>query len=175
VIQGESDSSIRLWLATRRAEDDARLRAYVRARTNGDRQAADEVVQHMYKKFLDGSIRPDGIPPSERFLFGVLRNLCRNYGRWSRQRQHDELDSHQDRPVLVDSDPAVIVERQDSFFYALEGLSDREREALCLSYSLSNAEIAQVMGLPTSRAAACAVYRARRKARARMHDVERQR
>lgn len=169
---GEPDPRIFSWLAETQGSDFPRLRDYVRVLTHGQSSEAEDVVQIMYQKLVDGSIALTQIPPSDAFLFSVLRGMCANYGRKSARWECIDPLVLADRPGPASGDPAVLVERLDSFSYALEGLSDREREALCLSCSLSNAEIAQVMGLPTTASAANAVYRARRKARTRWNGLE---
>ena len=79
-----------------------------------------------------------GIPPHAK----LVRNVPRSY--------------RIPRPRLAPSggDPAEVAVRRTALKQALDGLSGRERELIALKYfaGLSNAEIAEVVGLSESNA-----------------------
>ncbi len=152
------------------------LWAYL-SHVTGDPQAADDLVQETYIRFLGANRRWESDAHRRNFLFRVATNLARDRFRRDRLRRTESLDDRTARgasdegrrgPGEVWRGPSgprpVDPESRTDLGRALARLSPRERELLWLAYAegSSHREIADALGL---RAGGIRVllFRARRK------------
>lgn len=117
-----------------------------------DRELAEEVLQSVYAKVLDGRAPHDGRSSFQTWLFAVIRNAALDQRRkrwWSRvvrlefESLAELVDSKQTRPSGSSEDELTIIRA------ALGELPKRQREVTHLVFyeDLSVAEAAQVMGV----------------------------
>ena len=130
-------------------------------RVSGRRDAADDLLQETYCRFLGRKNGGNELTMSEadtrRYLFRIATNLLRD--RWRNHESDQKNDGEQER--AVDADPAakIDVERM------MRALKPRARQLLWLAYveGLSHAEIAEVTGL-SALSIRLLLFRARRNA-----------
>ena len=133
------------------------IHSYLVAMT-GSRDAADDVLQETYFRFL--AHHPAGMPPAETrpYLFRIATNLLRD--RW-RRREPDQWPEHFDHSHSCNLDVQLDIRR------IMQSLKPKERELLWLAYveGMTHAEIAVATGL-TALSIRPLLFRARRKAAA---------
>ena len=120
-----------------------------------DRSNAEEVLQTVYLKILEGKARYRGESGLKTWLFAVIRKTA-----LTQHRRRLILNLVSIRPgerVLISDTPAAALERSDTrkrFRVALAKLPRRQREALHLVFyeDLSISEAAAVMGVATGTA-----------------------
>jgi RNA polymerase sigma-70 factor (ECF subfamily) len=131
------------------------IHAYLLAIT-GSKDAADDVLQDTYFRFL--TRHPKGLPTGEArpYLFRIATNLLRD--RW-RSRQEAQLPDGFDETRSCNIDTQLEVQR------VMRVLKPRERELLWLAYveGMTHQEIAIATGL-TALSVRPLLFRARRKA-----------
>jgi RNA polymerase sigma-70 factor (ECF subfamily) len=136
------------------------LWAYL-SRMTGDPQAADDLLQEAYYRFIRAGARLDGEAHQRHYLFRIATNLV--HDRHRRRRPPEEpLD---ESAAALGAPPDVErLDRERHLHAAMAHLRPRERELLWLAYAegSSHEEIAGMLGL---RAAGIRVmlFRARRK------------
>jgi RNA polymerase sigma-70 factor, ECF subfamily len=122
----------------------------------GKKDAADDVLQETYLRFL--ARHPAGLPPDERrpYLFRIATNLLRD--RW-RARHEAQWPNGFDHGHFSDVDTQLDMRR------VMQALKPRERQLLWLAYveGMSHQEIATATGL-TTLSIRPLLFRARRKA-----------
>jgi len=154
--------------AEERAMDDIELRlqlervhadcfGWAMACCGRDSDDAEEVLQTVYLKVLDGRARYDGRSSFRTWLFGVIRHTAASERRkaWLRrlllERKADNLkpESTVSPDVELDRDS-----RRDGLHRALADLAARQREVLQLVFyhELTVEEAATVMGISTGSA-----------------------
>lgn len=118
-----------------------------------DRHAAEDVLQDVYFKVLDGRARFDQRSSLKTWLFGVIRMTAREHRRWSvlrvlRRRDEAEPADVADSRRGPDSEAAAR-QRAEHVSRALARLAERQREVLHLVFyeDLTIAEAAVVMGV----------------------------
>ena len=125
------------------------LWAYL-ARVTGDRQAADDLLQEAYFRFLRARVAHDDEAHRRHYLFRVATNLARDRHRRRATTpslvENVELDA---RPANQASAP--LTERRIDLTRAFRRLKRRERELLWLAYAegSSHEEISATLGLRT--------------------------
>ena len=111
------------------------------SRVSRSRDAADDLLQEAYLRFL-GSRRTDLRPREAKlYLFRIASNLL--HDRWRRREDFNgDLELEGD-PVVTTADNTLDAVR------VLERLKPRSRELLCLAYleGMTHREIARVTGL----------------------------
>lgn len=122
-----------------------------------DPHVAEDVLQDVYFKVLDGRARFDERSSLKTWLFGVIRMTAREHRRWSVLRVLRGPDSRMgadDAREIADSrrapdSEAAARQRAEHVARALTRLADRQREVLHLVFyeDLSIAEAARVMGV----------------------------
>jgi RNA polymerase sigma-70 factor (ECF subfamily) len=124
------------------------LWAYL-ARITGDRQAADDLLQETYFRFLRARIAHGDDAHRRSYLFRVATNLA--HDRYRRRAtapvvEHAELDT---RPARTGT--AAAADHRLDLSRAFRRLKRRERELLWLAYAegSSHEEIGAVLGLRT--------------------------
>jgi RNA polymerase sigma-70 factor (ECF subfamily) len=122
----------------------------------GQRDAADDVLQETYLRFL--ARHPAGLPPDQirPYLFRIATNLLRD--RW-RRRQESQW------PEDFDQSHACDVDTQLDVRHVMQALKPRERQLLWFAYveGMSHQEIAIATGL-TALSVRPLLFRARKKA-----------
>ena len=115
-----------------------------------DRDLAEEVVQEVYLKALDGRAKYDGRADFKTWLFAVIRRTAADLRRRGVLRR---LRMHLYQPAPFSQEPAELpldrADLQDSFRRALAGLPGRQRQVLQLVFchDLSLSEAAGVMNV----------------------------
>ncbi|MBX3213395.1 MAG: RNA polymerase sigma factor [Labilithrix sp.] len=118
-----------------------------------DRDLAEEVLQDVYFRVLDGRARFDRRSSLKTWLFGVIRMTAREHRRWSVLRVlRGGRGEAPAEPVDARRGPdseAAVRERAERLSRALARLAERQREVLHLVFyeDLSIAEAAAVMGV----------------------------
>ena len=119
-----------------------------------DRTEAEEVLQTVYLKILEGKARFRGEASLKTWLFAVIRKTAATEYRRRLLRSLrlvPELDDPIERPAPVESQSATFErsELQGHFLTAMKSLPRRQREALHLVFyeDLSLSEAANVMGV----------------------------
>ncbi|MDF2695219.1 MAG: polymerase sigma factor, sigma-70 family, partial [Labilithrix sp.] len=119
-----------------------------------DESVAEEVLQDVYFKVLDGRARFDHRSSLRTWLFGVIRMTAREHRRWSVLRFLRGRPLDAERAEIVDSrrapdSEAAAHQRSERVAGALLRIAERQREVLHLVFyeDLSIAEAAQVMGV----------------------------
>ena len=120
-----------------------------------DRTGAEEVLQTVYLKILEGKARYRGESGLKTWLFAVIRKTALTQHR--RRLILNLVSITPGERVLVTETPAAAFERSDTrrrFLIALAKLPRRQREALHLVFyeDLSISEAAAVMGVSTGTA-----------------------
>ena len=119
-----------------------------------DRAEAEEILQTVYLKILEGKARYRGEANFKTWLFAVIRKTAISEHRKFLLRKL-MLSGSADRPTSRSSseqEPAALFERSEAqmrFQHALEQLPARQRETLHLVFyeDLNLREAAQVMGI----------------------------
>jgi RNA polymerase sigma-70 factor (ECF subfamily) len=145
---------------------------YVRLRVN-DEALAQDLTAQTFERALSrlNTLRDEGAFGG--WLFRIARNVVA--GHYRRHRREFSLESVADQPA---ADPAIeseIVQSEelDDLREVLGTLSEREQEIIRLRFvaGLTNRAIGKAMGLREGNVAVI-LYRALRKMRARMEEVE---
>lgn len=130
------------------------LRAWLQSRFSDDGDI-DDIVQETYVRILRARGRGDVESP-KAFLFAVARNLALDRLRHRRVARTESLVENEALSVLEESDgiPETIARNQELEILteAIQSLPDRCRRIFTLRkvYGLSQAEIAQRLGLSTN-------------------------
>lgn len=124
------------------------LWAYL-ARITGDRQAADDLLQEAYYRFLRAKVQLEDEAHRRHYLFKVATNLARD-GYRSKSTSPEVVA----RPVEEEPSDGAAVRRTDArldLTRAFARLKRRERELLWLAYAhgSSHEEIGAALGLKT--------------------------
>jgi RNA polymerase sigma-70 factor, ECF subfamily len=138
------------------------LWAYL-SRMTGDPQAADDLLQEAYYRFIRAGARLEGEAHQRHYLFRIATNLVND--RHRRRRPPEEpLDEDSAAAIPAQGDHAERLERRRHLQAAMSGLKRRERELLWLAYAegSSHQEIADILGLQPS-GIRVLLFRARRK------------
>jgi RNA polymerase sigma-70 factor (ECF subfamily) len=132
------------------------------ARITGDRQAADDLLQETYYRFLRAAATHSSEEHRRNSLYRIATNLARDVRRRNLLRATD-LVGHDIEQVST-AGPAGHAEDQTDVTRALSQLKPRERAILWLAYAEGNShrEIAEVLGLQPS-SLKILLFRARRK------------
>ena len=115
---------------------------------------AEDVLQDVYFRVLDGRARFDRRSSLKTWLFGVIRMTAREHRRWSVVRLLRGRRANEDVPEIADGQrapdsEAAARQRAEQLSKALARLADRQREVLHLVFyeDVSIAEAAAVMGV----------------------------
>ena len=136
------------------------LWAYL-SRITGDRQAADDLLQETYYRFLRAHAQHENEHHRRNSLFRIATNLARDRYRRTGGVQSVSLEeSHFGAPA----DTAARAERRADLHRAMRQLKPRERELLWLAYAQgsSHQEIALFVGVKRA-SVKLMLFRARRK------------
>ena len=131
------------------------------SRVTGDRQAADDLMQETYYRFLRASRQYESEAHRRNSLFHIATNLVRD----ARRRPFvSQLPESHHAALEVDGDLARRTERRADLERAMQRLKPRERMLLWLAYAQgeSHRDIADAMGLKTG-SVKLLLFRARRK------------
>jgi RNA polymerase sigma-70 factor (ECF subfamily) len=130
-------------------------------RMTNDRQAADDLMQETYYRFLRAEVAVEGDAHARHYLFRIATNLTRDGFRRARTRPaHVTHDDAQ-----VGGDPAATrLDRRLDLAAAMAKLGARERAMLWLAYGqgASHKEIAAMVGVGTNSVKPL-LFRARRR------------
>ena len=154
--------------AEERAMDDIELRrqlervhadcfGWAMACCGRDSDDAEEVLQTVYLKVLDGRARYDGQSSFRTWLFGVIRLTAKSERRkaWLRRLLLERKADHLRPEATASSDNELDRDsRRDGLHRALADLAARQREVLQLVFyhELTVEEAATVMGISTGSA-----------------------
>jgi RNA polymerase sigma-70 factor (ECF subfamily) len=124
------------------------LWAYL-ARITGDRQAADDLLQEAYYRFLRAKVRLEDESHRRHYLFKVATNLARDGYR--RKGTAPELVAERIEHAVADAGTARRTDTRLDLTRAFGRLKRRERELLWLAYAQgsSHEEIGAALGLKT--------------------------
>ena len=130
------------------------------ARITGDPQAAEDLLQETYYRFLRANAAWDSEAHRRAYLFRIATNLARDRHRRSKASPTVQLGNHD---IACDTDPAAADRRAD-LDRAMRRLKPRERTLLWLAYGVGqpHTEIAGTLGLKTGSVKPL-LFRARRK------------
>ncbi len=119
------------------------------ARITGDRQAADDLLQECYYRFLRAKVAHDDETHRRNYLFRIATNLARD--RYRRRATSPDASTEIDETHGADTGAAARVETRTDLNRALGQLKPRERELLWLAYAQgsSHQEIGETLGLKT--------------------------
>jgi RNA polymerase sigma-70 factor (ECF subfamily) len=147
------------------------LWAYL-SRITGDRQAADDLLQEAYYRFLRARARYEDDRHRRNSLFQIATNLARDRYRRGAGVQNVSLE---ETHLSSESDHGVQVERRTDLHRAMRRLKPRERELLWLAYAQgsSHQEIAAAVGVKTA-SVKLLLFRARRKLADLLRNARRQ-
>jgi RNA polymerase sigma-70 factor (ECF subfamily) len=136
------------------------LWAYL-SRLTGDRQAADDLLQEAYYRFLRARAQHEDDHHRRNSLFRIATNLARDRHRRLAGVQNVSLDDHE---LQSEANAVSRVERRADLHRAMQQLKPRERELLWLAYAQgsSHREIAASVGVKTGSVKPL-LFRARRK------------
>lgn len=117
------------------------------ARMTGDRQAADDLLQECYYRFLRAKVAYDDEAHRRNYLFRIATNLARD--RYRRRSASPETATEIDESHGADTGAATRAETRTDLHRALGQLKQRERELLWLAYAngSSHEEIGATLGL----------------------------
>jgi RNA polymerase sigma-70 factor (ECF subfamily) len=134
------------------------------SRITGDAQAADDLVQETYYRFLRAERAYSSDAHRKNYLFRIATNLVRD----TRRRHHVTYVQvpAEDEPgaLQADGDVAERSARRTDLARAMARLKPRERDLLWLAYAQgsSHQEIAESLGLKTA-SIKLLLFRARRR------------
>jgi RNA polymerase sigma-70 factor (ECF subfamily) len=130
------------------------------ARITGEPQAADDLLQETYYRFLRANAVWDSEAHRRAYLFRIATNLARDRHRRTVAAPTVQLGDHD---VAAASDPAAADRRAD-LDRAMRRLKPRERALLWLAYGVGqpHTEIAGTLGLKTGSVKPL-LFRARRR------------
>jgi RNA polymerase sigma-70 factor (ECF subfamily) len=120
------------------------------ARVTGDRQAADDLLQETFYRFLRADATHESEAHRRNSLYRIATNLARDARRRSVARPPANIAGH-DIEGVAGSGPGVT-ETSADFSRAMDRLKPRERAMLWLAYAegASHREIADILGLRPS-------------------------
>ena len=123
------------------------LWAYL-SRLTGDRQAADDLLQEAYYRFLRARAHHEDDHHRRNSLFRIATNLARDRHRRLSGVHNVSLEDHE---LHSDAHGASRVERRADLHRAMQQLRPRDRELLWLAYAQgsSHREIAASVGVKT--------------------------
>jgi RNA polymerase sigma-70 factor, ECF subfamily len=132
------------------------------SRITGDRQAADDLLQEAYYRFLRARTVYENETHRRNSLFRIATNLASDLRR--RDRVRPPMVPHDPDRDMSPGDAAGQVERATDLTRALHGLKPRERALLWLAYAegSSHREIAETLGLKLG-SVKLLLFRARRR------------
>jgi RNA polymerase sigma-70 factor (ECF subfamily) len=132
------------------------------SRLSGDPQAADDLLQETYYRFLRARVSYEDEAHRRNYLFRVGTNLVRDGHR--RRRTQPAPDIQHDDPVDPRSDVGGRVERRADLTRAMARLTPRERALVWLAYAegKSHREIGDTIGVRAG-SVKILLFRARRK------------
>lgn len=158
VFEMDEDTFRALYDRTSRA-----LWAYL-SRITGSRDAADDLLQETYYRFLRAQGRYDSEAHRRNSLFRIATNLARDGWRRSAHAQTVPLPEAPQRELRAAVDVAGDAERRTDLSRALLQLTARERAMLWLAYAhgSSHRDIANTVGVKTA-SVKLLLFRARRK------------
>src|SRR5712692_4162967 len=134
------------------------------SRMTGDAQAADDLLQETYYRFLRAERAYENDAHRRNYLFRIATNLVRD----GRRRRHVEYVPvpEEDAPgaLQADGDVAEHTARRTDVARAMARLKPRERDLLWFAYAQgsSHQEIAEALGLKTA-SIKLLLFRARRR------------
>lgn len=125
------------------------------ARTLKDRDAAADLVQEAYARFLGALQSGTAVIDPRALLFRTTRNLLTDQHRRAEVRRHESLDAllEEDQPLaprhLQPEEVLAFTQYAQAILAAIESLPPRCREALILTRfdGLSHQEVADKMGI----------------------------
>jgi RNA polymerase sigma-70 factor, ECF subfamily len=138
------------------------LWAYL-ARVAGSPQAADDLLQEAYYRFLQCGVAFEGEAHRRHYLFRIATNLARD--RYRRRHLEQPFDEEAMANVpAADSDQAGRLEQGRHLRAGMARLKQRERQLLWLAYAegSTHQEIADILGLKAG-GVRVLLFRARRK------------
>jgi len=132
------------------------------SRLTGDRQAADDLLQETYYRFLRAGAAYENDTHRRNSLFRIATNLARDSHR--RRLTRPPHEPHDDNRTAARGDAAGQFERRTDLGRALDRLKPRERSMLWLAYAegSSHQEIAAALGLKPG-SVKLLLFRARRR------------
>lgn len=137
------------------------LWAYL-ARISGSREAADDLLQETFYRFLRANVTLDSDAHGRHYLYRIATNLVRDGYRQSRTRP--ATVEHDVELVAGQSDHGGDTHQRTDLNRAMAQLKPRERAMLWLAYAQgsSHREIAEVVGVQAASVKPL-LFRARRK------------
>ena len=135
------------------------------ARITGDTQAADDLLQESYYRFLRTHGTWDGESHRRAYLFRIATNLVHDGRRRARRAPIVALpEPEKVSDIASQGDAAESVVQRTDLRRAMSRLRPRERALLWLAYGQghAHAEIAQTLGVKTA-SVKLLLFRARRK------------
>lgn len=134
------------------------------ARITGERQAADDLLQETYYRFLRTHGTWDGESHRRAYLFRIATNLVHDRRRRSLRVPMLALPEPEQTPDLAAPDAAERAATRTDLRRAMGRLRPRERALLWLAYAQGHAhsEIAETLGVKTA-SVKLLLFRARRK------------
>ena len=130
----------------------------------GDRQAADDLLQETYYRFLRADRQYSSDAHRKNYLFRIATNLLHDRRRRAHVNYVPLPDEDAPGALKADEDVAGRTARRADVSQAMAQLKPRERDLLWLAYALgsSHQEIAESLGVKTS-SVKLLLFRARRK------------
>lgn len=118
------------------------------ARVTGDRQAADDLLQETFYRFLRAHATHDSEAHRRNSLYRIATNLAKDFRRRTLTHPAAGVDGDDIERVAA-RDHAGTTERRTDFTRAMSLLKPRERAMLWLAYAegASHREIADVLGV----------------------------
>lgn len=144
------------------------------ARMTGEGQAADDLLQEAYYRFLRSRVGWENEAHRRAYLFRIATNLVRDRHRRARLGVLVSLpDPDRDLRAAATGDLAESTMRRTDLRRAMSRLRPRDRALLWLAYAQGHAhtEIAEVLGLKTG-SVKLLLFRARRKLAALLRHHE---
>jgi RNA polymerase sigma-70 factor (ECF subfamily) len=138
------------------------LWAYL-SRLTGNRQAADDLLQESYYRFLRANVTLENDAHRKHYLFRIATNLVRDGHRQSRTRPQTTEHDVELLEARVDRGAARAEQRSD-ITKAMSQMKPRERAMLWMAYAegSTHREIAEVVGVKAASVKPL-LFRARRK------------
>ena len=165
-IAGEADDAFQMDQDTFRTlyERTARPLWVFLWRKTGDSQAADDLLQETYYRFLRVKASYDSEAHRRNYLFRIAANLANDNYRRHRTVEHVALSEDLLPRLAGERNPAERNQRATDLQRAMSTLPQRQRDALWLAYAegSSHEEIAQVLGMKVG-SIKLLLFRSRRK------------